>query len=164
MDLLSPDFGLIFWTVLIFLLTFLILRKFAWKPILNMLGEREKNIADSIETAERIKSEMSQMKLEHEQVLAEAKAERSRILKEAKEVKDQIISEAKEQAKAEARKIVEAAQVAINNQKMAALTDVKNQVGNLVIEVAEKVLRRELADKQVQRQYISRLTDEIKLN
>jgi len=164
MDLLSPDFGLIFWTVLIFLLTFLILRKFAWKPILNMLGEREKNIADSIETAERIKSEMSQMKLEHEQVLAEAKAERSRILKEAKEVKDQIISEAKEQAKAEGRKIVEAAQVAINNQKMAALTDVKNQVGNLVIEVAEKVLRRELADKQVQRQYISQLTDEIKLN
>lgn len=164
MDLLSPDFGLIFWTVLIFLLTFLILRKFAWKPILNMLGEREKNIADSIETAERIKSEMSQMKLEHEQVLAEAKAERSRILKEAKEVKDQIISEAKEQAKVEARKIVEAAQVAINNQKMAALTDVKNQVGNLVIEVAEKVLRRELADKQVQRQYISQLTDEIKLN
>ena len=105
MDLLSPDFGLIFWTVLIFLLTLLILSKYAWKPILNMLNERERNIADSIETAERIKAEMSQMKSEHEQVLLEAKAERSHILKEAKEAKDQIISEAKEQAKAEARKV-----------------------------------------------------------
>ena len=155
MDLLSPDFGLIFWTVLIFLLTLLILSKYAWKPILNMLNERERNIADSIETAERIKAEMSQMKSEHEQVLLEAKAERSRILKEAKEAKDQIISEAKEQAKAEARKVIEEAQVAIHNQKMAALTDVKNQVGQLAIEVAEKILRKELAGKGEQYHYIN---------
>lgn len=164
MDLLSPDFGLIFWTVVIFLLTFLILAKYAWKPILKMLDAREKSIADSIETADRIKAEMSQMKSEHEQMLIEAKAERSRILKEAKEVKDQIIAEAKDQAKAEARKIVEDAQTAIENQKMAALTDVKNQVGKLAIEVAQKILHKELSHSQAQEDYIRQLAGDIKLN
>lgn len=164
MDLLSPDFGLIFWTVVIFLLTFLILAKYAWKPILKMLDAREKSIAESIESADRIKAEMSQMKSEHEQMLVEAKAERSRILKEAKDVKDQIIGEAREQAKVEARKIVESAQIAINNQKMAALTDVKNQVGNLAIEVAEKILRKELSEKDSHQSYIRQLAEDIKLN
>jgi F-type H+-transporting ATPase subunit b len=164
MDLLSPDFGLIFWTVVIFLLTFLILAKYAWKPILKMLDAREKSIAESIESAERIKAEMSQMKSEHEQMLTEAKAERSRMLKEAKATKDQIIAEAKDQAKIEARKIVEDAQVAINNQKMAALTDVKNQVGKLALEVAEKILRKELADKDAHQNYIRQLAEEIRLN
>jgi F-type H+-transporting ATPase subunit b len=164
MDLLSPDFGLIFWTVVIFLLTFLILAKYAWKPILKMLDAREKSIADSIETADRIKAEMSQMKSEHEHMLVEAKAERSRILKEAKEVKDQIIAEAREQAKTEAHKIVEDAQAAIENQKMAALTDVKNQVGNLAIEVARKILQKELADPRAQGDYIRQLAGDIKLN
>ena len=164
MVLLSPDFGLLFWTVVIFLLTFLILKKFAWKPILKTLDDREKGIADSIASAEKIKAEMSHLKAEHEHVLAEAKAERSRILKEAKEMKDQIVGEAREQAKAEARRIIEDAQGAINNQKMAALTEVKNQVGHLVIEVAEKVLRRELSDQSAQQQYIRELTKDIELN
>lgn len=164
MDLLSPDFGLIFWTVVIFLLTFLILAKYAWKPILKMLDAREKSIAESIESADRIKAEMSQMKSEHEQMLVEAKAERSRILKEAKDVKDQIIGEAREQAKVEARKIVESAQIAINNQKMAALTDVKNQVGTLAIEVAEKILRKELSENESHQSYIRQLAEDIKLN
>lgn len=164
MDLLSPDFGLIAWTVLIFLLTFLILAKYAWKPILKMLDAREKGIAESIETADRIKAEMSQMKSEHEQMLMEAKTERSRILKEAKEVKDQIIAEAKDQAKAEARKIVEGAQIAIENQKMAALTDVKNQVGNLAIEVARKILQKELSNTASQEEFIRQLAGDIKLN
>lgn len=164
MDLLSPSFGLIFWMAVIFLLTLLILRKFAWKPILKMLSEREKSIADSIETADRIKAEMAQMKYEHEEMLKEAKAERSRILKEAKEVKDQIINEAKDQAKVEARKIIESAQVAIHNQKMAALTDVKNQVGNLAVEVAEKILRKQLDQGAAQQEYIRQLAAEIELN
>lgn len=164
MDLLSPDFGLIFWTIVIFLLTFLILAKYAWKPILKMLDAREKSIAESMETADRIKAEMSQMKSEHEQMLTEAKAERSRILKEAKEVKDQIIAEAKDQARAEAHKIVEEAQVAIENQKMAALTDVKNQVGNLAIEVAQKILQKELSRPGAQEDYIRQLAGDIKLN
>lgn len=164
MDLLLPAFGLFTMSLLIFIIVFLILKKFAWKPILSVLKEREDSITDSIATAERVKEEMAQMKAEHEHVLAEAKAERSMILKEAKEAKDKIISEAKATAQAEAKKIIQDASVAIENQKMAALTDVKNQVGNLVIEVAEKVLRRELADKQNQEAYIKQLATEIKMN
>jgi F-type H+-transporting ATPase subunit b len=164
MDLLSPDFGLIFWTVVIFLLTFLILARYAWKPILKMLDAREKSIADAIASADRIKAEMSQMKSEHEQMLVEARAERSRILKEAKEARDQIVGEAREQAKSEARRIVEDAQVAINNQKMQALTEVKNQVGKLALEVAGKILRRELSGGDAHEHYIRQLAEEIKLN
>jgi F-type H+-transporting ATPase subunit b len=164
MDLLSPDFGLIFWTVVIFLLTFLILARYAWKPILKMLDAREKSIAESIASADRIKAEMSQMKSEHEQMLVDARAERSRILKEAKEARDQIVSEAREQAKTEARRIVEDAQVAINNQKMQALTEVKNQVGKLALEVAGKILRKELSQGDAHEHYIRQLAEEIKLN
>ncbi|WP_343305241.1 F0F1 ATP synthase subunit B [Chitinophaga niabensis] len=164
MDLLLPAFGLFSISLLIFIIVFLILKKFAWKPILATLKEREDSITDSITTAERVKEEMAQMKAEHEHVLAEAKAERSMILKEAKEAKDRIISEAKAAAQAEAKKIIQDASVAIENQKMAALTDVKNQVGTLVIEVAEKVLRKELSDKQNQEAYIKQLAAEIKMN
>lgn len=164
MDLLQPALGLFFISLLIFIIVFLILKKFAWKPILSTLKEREDSITDSIATAERVKEEMAQMKAEHEHVLAEAKAERSQILKEAKEAKDKIISEAKAQAQAEAKKIIQDASVAIENQKMAAITEVKNQLGTLVIEVAEKVLRKELSDKQNQDAYIKQLAQEIKMN
>ncbi|TWF44202.1 ATP synthase F0 subcomplex B subunit [Chitinophaga polysaccharea] len=164
MDLLQPALGLFAFSFIVFVIVFLILKKFAWKPILATLKEREDSITDSITTAERVKEEMAQMKAEHEHVLAEAKAERSKILKEAKDAKDMIISEAKTQAQAEAKKIISEAYTAIENQKMAALTDVKNQVGNLVIEVAEKVLRRELADKTAQEGYVKQLAEEIKLN
>lgn len=164
MDLLMPGLGLFTISLVIFIIVFLILKKFAWKPILSTLKEREDSIADSIATAERVKEEMAQMKAEHEHVLAEAKAERSAILKEAKDAKEQIIREAKEQAQKEAKKIISEASVAIENQKMAALTEVKNQVGSLVIEVAEKVLRKELSDKANQEAYIKQLAGEIKLN
>ena len=144
MDLLTPEFGLFFWTLLAFLTVFFILRKFAWKPILNMLGEREKGIADSIATAERVKSEMSQLKSENEKLLADAREERTQMLREAKDVKDRIISEAKDQAKAEANKIIIDAQQQIQQQKMAALAEVKNEIGSLALEVAEKILRKQL--------------------
>jgi F-type H+-transporting ATPase subunit b len=164
MDLLQPALGLFTFSLVIFLLLFFILKAFAWKPILGVLKERETSIADAITSAERVKEEMAQMKAEHEHVLAEAKQERSKILKEAKDAKDQIIAEAKTQAQAEAKKIISEAYAAIDNQKMAALTDVKNQVGKLVIEVAEKVLRKELSDKKAQEGYIKELAGEIKLN
>ncbi|MBC9910442.1 F0F1 ATP synthase subunit B [Chitinophaga varians] len=164
MDLLLPALGLFAISFVIFIIVFLILKKFAWTPILATLKEREGSIADSIASAERVKEEMAQMKAEHEHVLAEAKAERSKILKEAKDAKDAIISEAKAQAQAEAKKIISEAYTAIENQKMAALTDVKNQVGSLVVEVAEKVLRRELSDKSAQESYVKQLAGEIKLN
>jgi F-type H+-transporting ATPase subunit b len=164
MDLLQPALGLFSISLLIFLIVFYILKKFAWVPILATLKERETSISDAITSAERVKEEMAQMKAEHEHVLAEAKAERSKILKEAKDAKDMIISEAKAQAQVEAKKIIGEAYTAIENQKMAALTDVKNQVGNLVIEVAEKVLRRELSDRGAQESFVKQLAGEIKLN
>ena len=125
MDLLTPELGLFFWTLIAFLFVLFILKKFAWKPILTTLGEREKGIADSIATAERVKNEMSQLQSENEKLLV--REERSMMMKEAKEMKDRIISEAKEQAKTEANKIIIDAQQQIQQQKMAALTEVKKR-------------------------------------
>ncbi len=164
MQLLTPGFGLIIWTLLAFLIVFFILKKYAWKPILNSMNEREQGIADSLATAEKIKIEMTQMKSEHEELLVKAREERGNMLREAKETKDKIISEAKEQAKVETNKIIADAQSVINQQKMAALTDLKNQVGNLVVEVSEKILRRELSNKQEQEKYIKDLAENVKLN
>src|ERR1051325_1492020 len=150
MQLLTPGLGLVIWTLLSFLVVFLILRKYAWPAILNGLTKREQTIADSLAQAEKIKSEMAQMKSENEAILAKAREERSQMLKEARETKDKIINEAKEQAKTEANRIITEAQAAIDTQKMAALTDVKNQVRKLVIELAEKILRKELGNKDAQ--------------
>ena len=164
MELLTPDLGLMIWNLIAFLVLLFILRKLAWKPILSSLKTRETNIADALATAEKVKAEMAQLKSENEALLAKAREERAQMLKEARDTKDKIINEAKEQAKVEANKIITDAQAAIQQQKMAALTDVKNQVGNLVIEVAEKVLRRELGDKAQQETFIKKLADEVKLN
>lgn len=164
MSLLTPHLGFFFWTLVAFIVVLLLLKKFAWKPIIKSLNERESNIANSIATAERVKQEMAQMQSENEALLARAREERGQLLKEARDTKDKIINEAKEQAKVEASKIIAEAQVAINAQKMAALTDVKNQVGKLVIEVSEKVLRRELSSKEAQEAHIRSLIDEVKLN
>ena len=164
MQLLTPAFGLIIWTLLAFLIVFFILKKFAWKPILDSMNKREKGIADSLATAENIKIEMSQMKSENEALLVKAREERAQMLKEAKETKDKIINEAKEQAKVETNKIIADAQSVINQQKMAAITDLKNQVGKLVIEVSEKILRRELSNKPDQEKYIQQLAENVKLN
>ncbi|MBL7728761.1 MAG: F0F1 ATP synthase subunit B [Dinghuibacter sp.] len=164
MQLLTPGFGLLIWTMLAFLIVFFLLKKFAWPAIIKGLAERQQSITSSLETAERVKAEMAQMKDENEALMAKAREERAGMLKEARETKDRIINEAKEQAKAEAAKIIAESQQAIEAQKMAALTDVKNQVGNLVIEVSEKVLRRELGNKADQEQYIKELAGNIKLN
>jgi F-type H+-transporting ATPase subunit b len=163
MQLLTPALGLVIWTLLAFLVVFLILRKYAWPAILGGLRKREQTIADSLAQAEKIRTEMAQMKNENEAILAKAREERAQLLKEARETKDKIINEAKEQAKVEANKIVIDAQQAINTQKMAALTDVKNQVGKMVIEVTEKVLRKELSDKQAQEAHIKDLINEVNL-
>lgn len=164
MQLLTPDFGLLIWTLVAFLVVFFILKKFAWPAIIKGLKEREQNIADSIATAEKVKLEMAQLKNDNEVLLAKAREERAALLKEAKETKDKMINEAKDEAKAQAAKIIADAQASINHQKMAALTDIKNQVGKLVIEVSEKVLRRELSNKTEQETYIKQLAEEAKLN
>jgi F-type H+-transporting ATPase subunit b len=164
MDLLSPGIGLMIWTLLAFLVVLFILGKFAWPAILKGLKEREQGIANSLAMAEKVRAEMAQLKSENEALLAKAREERAQMLKEARDTKEKIINDAKEQAKVEANKIISDAQAAIQQQKMAALTEVKNQVGNLVIEVAEKVLRRELENKSQQEKYIKELAEEVKLN
>lgn len=162
--LIKPEIGLVVWTTLSFLLLLFVLAKYAWKPILGAIRKREQTINDSLATAERVKAEMAQLQSENEALLAKAREERALMLKEARDTKDRIINEAKEQAKVEANKIVLDAQAAIQAQKMAAITDVKNQVGTLVIEVAAKVLRRELGNKAEQETFIKQLTNEVKLN
>ena len=164
MELLTPDLGLFVWTLLAFLIVFFLLKKLAWPAIIKGLSDREENIANSIASAEKIKLEMAQLKNDNDAFLVKAREERALMLKDAKEIKDKMISEAKDEAKAQAAKIVADAQVTINHQKMAALTDLKNQVGRLVIEVSEKILRRELSNKGEQEVYIKKLADEAKLN
>ncbi len=164
MGLLLPHLGLFVWTLLAFLIVFYILKKFAWTSILKGLNERESNIADSIASAERVKKEMAQLKNDNEALLQAAREERATLLKEAKEIKDKMINDAKEEAKYQASKIIADANASIQHQKMAALTDIKNQVGKMVVEVSEKILRKELSDKANQEAYISQLAEEIKLN
>ena len=164
MELLLPKLGLIVWTLLAFGIVFFILAKYAWKPILKSLNEREKNISDSILSAENVRKEMSELKSQNEALLAEAREERAQMMREAKETRDKIIMDAKEQARQETNKIVADAQNVINQQKMAAIIDLKNQVGNLVLEVSEKVLRRELNNKEEQEKYIQQLTENVELN
>jgi len=164
MELLLPKLGLIVWTLLAFGIVFFILAKYAWKPILKSLNEREKNISDSILSAENVRKEMSELKSQNEALLAEAREERAQMMREAKETRDKIIMDAKEQARQETNKIVADAQNVINQQKMAAITDLKNQVGNLVLEVSEKVLCRELNNKEEQEKYIQQLTENVELN
>jgi F-type H+-transporting ATPase subunit b len=164
MRLLTPELGLLFWTLLAFLIVFFVLKKYAWGPILASLDKRERTIADSLESAERVKREMAQLKNENEELMAKAREERSVMLREARDTKDKIVAEAKEQSKIEANKIIAEAQQQINAQKMAAITDVKNQVGKLVIEVTEKILRKELASKDAQEEHIRGLVDDVKLN
>lgn len=164
MQLLTPGLGLIVWTLLAFLVVFFILKKYAWPSILGGLKKREDTIAESLASAERIKGEMAQMKSENESLLAQAREERAGMLKDAKNTSDKMIAEAKDKARVEYDKILTDAQAAIQQQKNAVLTDLKNQAGSLIIEVAEKVLRKELSDKVTQENYIKQLSDEVKLN
>jgi F-type H+-transporting ATPase subunit b len=164
MELLLPEIGLLFWTLLAFLIVFFILKKFAWPAIVKGLSDREASITEALATAEKVKLEMAQLKNDNEALLIKTREERSAILKEAKEIKDKMVNDAKEEAKAAAAKIMADAQATIQQQKMAALTDLKNQIGNLVIATSEKVLRKELSNKADQENYIKTLAAEVRLN
>lgn len=164
MKLLTPDPGLLLWTLLAFLIVFFLLKKMAWPAIIKGLKDREQNIADSIATAEKVRAEMAALKSENEELMVQAREERGIMIRDAKEQTLKMIDDAKEKAKSEYDRIVADAQVAITQQKNAALTDVKNQVGALVIEVSEKILRRELSNKAEQEKYIKELAEEVKLN
>ena len=164
MELVTPSFGLVFWMLITFLIVLFLLKKFAWKPILNMIKEREESIENALSSAEKAKNEMAMLKSSNEKILSDARIERDVILKEGRELKESMINEAKGKATAEADKIVTAARETINNEKMAAITELKNQVATLSIEIAEKVLRQQLASDEKQKAYVKQLLDEVKLN
>jgi F-type H+-transporting ATPase subunit b len=161
MELLQPGLGLIIWNTIGFLIVLFVLGKFAWKPIMKSLKEREAGIADALATANKVKAEMAQLKSENEALLAKAREERANILKEAKDAGDKMVNEARDKAKVEYDKILTDAQNSIEQQKNAAIIDVKNMIGKMVIEVTEKVIRKELANKQDHEQYIIKLAEDI---
>jgi len=163
MELVTPEIGLVFWTTVSFLILFFLLAKFAWKPIMGAIDDRERSIEDALTKAEAAKEEMSRLTSENESLLKQARAERDLILSEAKKVKDQIIADAKEAAQKEGARQIELARVEINNQKAIAMADVKNQVATLSIQVAEKILQTQLADQQKQDELVSQLLKEVKL-
>ena len=162
--LVTPDPGLFIWSTVAFLILLVLLRKFAWKPITEALNERERSIEDALAKAEMAKEEMAKLTSENEQLLREARIERDQILKEAKELKDQIVNDAKTSAQAEGAKMIEKAQNEINNQKIAALAEVKGQVATLSLEIAEKVLRNRFEDQNKQHELVSDLLKKVELN
>lgn len=162
--LVSPDPGLFIWSTVAFLILFFLLSKFAWKPIVKALDERERSIEDALSKAEMAKAEMAKLISENEDLLKEARLERDSILKEAKEIKDQIINDAKDQAKIEGAKLIEKAKDEITNQKLAAMAEIKIQVSSLSLAIAEKVLRNQLQDQDKQQALVNELLKEVKLN
>lgn len=161
MELLQPGLGLILWNLIGFLIVLFVLGKFAWKPIVKSLKEREQGIADALGTAEKVKAEMAHLKSENEALLAKAREERATILKEAKDAGDKMAAEAKEKAKAEYDRIIADAQSTIEQQKNAAIVEVKNMIGKMVVEVTEKVIRRELVNRKDHEDYIINLAEDL---
>ncbi len=155
------SFGLFFWQSLLFLALFLLLRKFAWKPILNAVNEREEGIKNALEEADNARKEMQNLNADNERILKEARIERDILLKEAREMKENLISEAKEEAKAQADKVVLQAQATIQAEKQSAITELKNKVAELSVDIAEKVIREELSDKKKQLKLVNDMLKEV---
>ena len=164
MGLVTPDSGTIFWMVIVFGIVLFVLRKFAWKPILNALKDREESITSALNSADLARKEVEGLKADNEKVIAEARREKDTILKEAKEIKEKIIAEAKEKANAETQKSIEQARLQIQSEKTAAINDIKKQVAELSVMIAEKVIKKELGNKGEQEKMVDDLVDDIKLN
>ena len=164
MELVTPGIGLIFWQLLTFLVVLFLLSKFAWKPIMNSLREREHTIESALSQAEKARLEMQAMVSNNEKLLAETRMERDRILREAQEAGNQLIEQAKARATAEGNRLIESAREAINNEKQAALTEVKNMAGTLSIDIAEKLLRHELQSPGAQQQLVADYLKEAQLS
>jgi F-type H+-transporting ATPase subunit b len=155
--------GLFFWQIILFVLLLLLLRKFAWKPILRAVSEREEGIKDALAAAENAKKEMQNVSADNERLLQEARAEREAMLKEAREIREKMVADAKVLAKEEGDKIIKQAQLSIEGEKKAAIADIKTQVATLSVEIAEKVLQNQLDNKDKQLKLVDQLVDEIKL-
>ena len=164
MDLVTPDIGLIFWTTVSFGILYFILAKFAWKPILGAVHTREDNIQKALDSAKEAEEKMSALTAENEDLLKQAREERDIILREAKQAKETIVSEAKGVAQKEADRILVAANEQIANERMRAITELKNEVGKLSLEIAEKILSTELDDKSKQEALVNNLVEDVNLN
>lgn len=166
MEKLISEFsvGLFFWQSLLFIILVLLLKKYAWGPILKAIDDREEGIREALEASENAKKEMAALNADNDRILAAARVERDNILKEAREIKDGIITEAKANATVEADKVIEAAREQIQNEKMSAITELKNQVATLSIEIAERVLKSELKDNTKQKELVDKVLKGSELN
>lgn len=164
MDLITPDFGLFFWMIVSFSLVFVILRKFAWKPIVLAINEREKNIEEGLIMAEKAKTDLEQLHEKSEIIISEANIEKESIIKKGRETKEQIIEEAKEQAKTSSREILEVARKRIEEEKEAAIEQMKEQVSAASIEIAEKILREKLTDEKTQKKLMEHYLNDFSVN
>ncbi|MFN0189904.1 MAG: F0F1 ATP synthase subunit B [Bacteroidia bacterium] len=164
MELVKPEFGLIFWMSISFLIVVFLMRKFAWGPILSSLKERETSISDALNAAKKAKEEVANMTAENERILQEARNERDILLREARETKDQIINESRAKAQVEGDRLITLAREAITNEKMAAITDLKNQVAYLSIEIAEKMIRQKLSNDEQQKALVQEMLKDVKMN
>ena len=164
MDLVTPDLGLLFWTAIVFAILLFLLAKFAWKPILNAVNEREQKIADSLELAEKTQAEMKALHAQNENLLKEARAERDAIVKDAKEVATKMVEDSKASAKTEAEKILSSAREAINAEKAAAISELKIQVASFSLEIAEKIIRGELSSDDKQKALADKLAADVNMN
>ncbi len=166
MDKLINDFsfGLFFWQLIILVVLILLMVKFAWKPIMEAINSREEGISNALLAAENAKKDMQNLKADNEKLLAEARAERDIMIKEAREIKEKMISDAKSEAQVQGEKMIEQAKATIASEKNAAIADLKNQVGTLSLEIAEKVLKGELANKEAQTKLVEKMLGDAKLN
>ena len=164
MELIQPGLGLIFWMTLSFALVLFLLGKYAWKPIMKMLKEREESIDKALHAADKAREDMKSLKIDNEKLLAEAKNERDAILSEARKIREKMIDEARGKANEEAQRIVENALERIENEKMAAITELKNQIALLSIEIAEKLVREELSHDKKQEELIKKMLDDVQTN
>lgn len=158
------EFGLFFWQVLIFVGLILLLRKFAWKPILDAVNEREQGIKEAMLAAENARKEMMALKSDNQKLLDEARSERDAMIKEATAIKDKMIADAKTEAQVQGAKMIEQAKATIESEKNAAVAEIKNQVSSLSLEIAEKLLKEELTNKDSQTKLVEKLLGDVKLN
>lgn len=164
MSLITPDIGLLFWMLVSFGVVLFILKKFAWKAILGAVEEREQSIEDALAQAENAKAELEKLQANNEDLLKQAREERDALIKEAREAKDKMIADAKGKAQEEADRVLSTAREAIENEKMAAITELKNQVAVLSIEIAEKILKDELSSEDKQKKLVDNLLEDVNLN
>ena len=164
MEIVVPQFGLFFWTLVIFLTFFLLLRKYAWKPILKMIHEREESIESSLQAAEQARLDMQRVTADNEKFLSQARSERDSILREAQAIREKMIAEAKMEANKEASKLLEDAKRQIQLEKVGAIAEIKNQAASLAVDIAEKILRKELENKDQRRQLAHSLIADLKVN